>query len=215
MTEESYLDLERLLADALRPIEPPDDLVTRVESTLTAITEQAAAELSSWAEELSEGELDALRDPRNWVRPAAAAAAGTLAGGALLVVGHAPPPPAGGPPGGRGGRTQAADPGQGITPPPPPLRLRSRSTGHPSRRCGGLGPVTAAGHSLLPRLRRCSTWFGAGSRVPAATPGESERQVEEVVGRAHREDAQRSSPRRRRSDPQTASTRYSPPRASA
>jgi hypothetical protein len=87
MTEESHLDLERLLADALRPIEPPDDLATRVETTLTAITEQAAAELSSWAEELSEGELDALRDPRNWVRPVAAAAAGTVAGGALLVVG--------------------------------------------------------------------------------------------------------------------------------
>jgi len=87
MTEEQRLDLERLLADALRPIEPPDDLATRVESTLTAITEQAAAELSSWAEELSEAELDALRDPRNWVRPAAAVAAGTVAGGALVVVG--------------------------------------------------------------------------------------------------------------------------------
>jgi hypothetical protein len=87
MSEESRLDLEQLLADALRPIEPPDDLATRVESTLTAITEQAAAELSSWAEELSEGELEALRDPRNWVRPVAAAAAGTLAGGALVVVG--------------------------------------------------------------------------------------------------------------------------------
>ena len=86
MTEESRLDLEQLLADALRPIEPPDDLATRVESTLTAITEQAAAELSSWAEELSESELEALRDPRNWVRPVAAAAAGTLAGGALVVV---------------------------------------------------------------------------------------------------------------------------------
>ncbi len=87
MTEPEHLDLERLLADALRPIEPPDDLATRVESTLTAITEQAAAQLSSWAEELSESELEALGDPRNWVRPAAAAAAGTLAGGALLVVG--------------------------------------------------------------------------------------------------------------------------------
>ena len=82
-----HLDLEELLSDALRPIEPPEDLVTRVESTLTAITEQAAAELSSWAEELSESELEALRDPRNWVRPAAAVAAGTLAGGALVVVG--------------------------------------------------------------------------------------------------------------------------------
>ena len=87
MTEEPGSDLERLLADALRPIEPPDDLATRVESTLTAITEQAAAQLSSWAEELSEGELDALRDPRNWVRPVAAVAAGTVAGGALVVVG--------------------------------------------------------------------------------------------------------------------------------
>jgi hypothetical protein len=87
MTEEQRLDLERLLADALRPIEPPDDLATRVESTLTVITEQAAAELSSWAEELSEAELDALRDPRNWVRPVAAVAAGTVAGGALVVVG--------------------------------------------------------------------------------------------------------------------------------
>jgi hypothetical protein len=87
MTEERSLDLEELLADALRPIEPPEDLATRVETTLTAITEQAAAELSSWAEELSEGELDALRDPRNWVRPVAAVAAGTLAGGALVIVG--------------------------------------------------------------------------------------------------------------------------------
>jgi hypothetical protein len=87
MTEEARLDLEQLLTDALRPIEPPDDLASRVESTLTAITEQAAAELSSWAEELSEGELDALRDPRNWVRPVAAVAAGTVAGGALVVVG--------------------------------------------------------------------------------------------------------------------------------
>jgi hypothetical protein len=87
MGEESHLKLEELLADALRPIEPPDDLATRVESTLTVIAEQAAAELSSWAEEFSEGELDALRDPRNWVRPVAAVAAGTLAGGALVVVG--------------------------------------------------------------------------------------------------------------------------------
>jgi hypothetical protein len=80
-------DLERLLSDALRPIEPPEDLATRLEGTLAAITEQAAAQLESWAEELSEGELQALRDPRNWVRPMAAAAAGTLAGGALLIVG--------------------------------------------------------------------------------------------------------------------------------
>jgi hypothetical protein len=86
VNEAGSLRLEELLSDALRPIEPPDDLASRVESTLTAITEQAAAELSSWAEELSEGERQALRDPRNWVRPVAAAAAGTLAGGALVIV---------------------------------------------------------------------------------------------------------------------------------
>jgi hypothetical protein len=87
MSEESQARLEALLSDALRPIEPPEDLVSRVENTLSAITEQAAAELSSWAEELSDSELESLRDPRNWVRPVAAVAAGTIAGGALVVVG--------------------------------------------------------------------------------------------------------------------------------
>lgn len=81
------LDLEALLADALRPIEPPEDLAGRVESTLGSITRQAAAELSSWADELSEGELEALRDPRNWVRPVAAVAVGGAAAGALVIVG--------------------------------------------------------------------------------------------------------------------------------
>jgi len=80
-------DLERLLSDALRPIDPPEDLASRVEATLSSIAAQAAAELSSWADELSEGELEALRDPRNWVRPVAAAAAGGAAAGALVLVG--------------------------------------------------------------------------------------------------------------------------------
>lgn len=79
--------LEALLADALRPIDPPDDLATRVESTLSGIAEHAAAELSSWADELSEGELEALRDPRNWVRPMTAVAVGSAAAGALVLVG--------------------------------------------------------------------------------------------------------------------------------
>ena len=87
MTNEERPRLEELLSDALRPLEPPDDLATRVESTLASITQQAAAELSSWAEELSESELESLRDPRNWVRPVVAVAAGTVAGGALVVVG--------------------------------------------------------------------------------------------------------------------------------
>jgi hypothetical protein len=80
------LDFERLLSDALRPVDPPETLATRVESTLSSIAEQAAAELSSWADELSEGELQALRDPRNWVRPVAAVAVGGAAAAALVVV---------------------------------------------------------------------------------------------------------------------------------
>jgi hypothetical protein len=79
-------DIEALLKTALRPIEPPESLPGRVEETLSAVTEAAAEELSAWAEELSESELAALRDPRNWLRPAAAAAAGGVAGGALLLI---------------------------------------------------------------------------------------------------------------------------------
>jgi hypothetical protein len=87
MTEpEKKLDLELLLADALRPIEPPERLSGRVETTLTAITEQAAADLQSWADELSESELQSLRDPRNWVRPVAAVAVGGAAAAGLAVV---------------------------------------------------------------------------------------------------------------------------------
>jgi hypothetical protein len=80
------LDLEALLADALRPIDPPESLTERVSATLTSITEQAVAELESWAEELSDTELASLRDPRNWVRPVIAVAAGTAAGGALVLL---------------------------------------------------------------------------------------------------------------------------------
>ena len=88
MTEgATNLRLEQLLADALQPIEPPEDLAGRVEATLSGIAEQAAAELASWADELSEGELEALRDPRNWVRPVAAVAVGGAAAGALVLVG--------------------------------------------------------------------------------------------------------------------------------
>ena len=84
--EQGMSDVENLLRSALRPIEPPESLPGRVEETLSAVTEAAAEELSAWAEELSDSELAALRDPRNWVRPAAAAAAGTVAGGALLLI---------------------------------------------------------------------------------------------------------------------------------
>jgi len=86
MSEAGRMDLEALLADALRPIEPPEDVAGRVESMLSAITEEAAAALGSWAEELSDSELDSLRDPRNWVRPVAAVAIGGVAAGALVLV---------------------------------------------------------------------------------------------------------------------------------
>jgi hypothetical protein len=78
-------EFETLLADALRPIEPPEDLAGRVEDTLSVVTEAAASELSEWAEELSSSELAALRDPRNWVRPGVAVAAGGVAGTALVL----------------------------------------------------------------------------------------------------------------------------------
>ena len=52
-----------LLREALAPVEPPEDLVERLESTLMSITEMAVDELETW-------ELSAMRDPRNWGRPA-------------------------------------------------------------------------------------------------------------------------------------------------
>jgi hypothetical protein len=81
----STWDVERLLGDALRPIEPPERLSGRFEDTLAAFAQAAAEELSDWAEELSESELRALRDPRNWVRPVVALGAGGLATGALVA----------------------------------------------------------------------------------------------------------------------------------
>ncbi len=84
-SRQSPEDVENLLRTALRPIEPPEKLSGRVEETLSAVTEAAASELSAWADELSDSELAALRDPRNWVRPAVAAAAGGVAGGALVL----------------------------------------------------------------------------------------------------------------------------------
>jgi hypothetical protein len=72
-------DFEALLREALSPVEPPADLVQRLELTLVNLTELAQEELDSW-------ELRAMRDPRNWVRPAAAAVVGVTAGTALVVL---------------------------------------------------------------------------------------------------------------------------------
>src|SRR5204863_7905041 len=86
MAAEPSRDVESLLRSALRPIETPEKHSGRVEETLSAVTEAAAEELSAWAEELSDSELRSLRDPRNWVRPAAAIAAGSVAAGGLVIV---------------------------------------------------------------------------------------------------------------------------------
>jgi hypothetical protein len=72
-------EFELLLRRALSPVEPPEDLSQRLESTLQSLTDLAVEELDSW-------ELGAMRDPRNWARPAAAAAIGTTAGAALVVL---------------------------------------------------------------------------------------------------------------------------------
>ena len=71
--------LERLLRSALVPVDPPEALSDRLERTLSGLTEAAA-------EELADLDPAAMRDPRNWARPAAASVVGTMAGGALVLV---------------------------------------------------------------------------------------------------------------------------------
>jgi hypothetical protein len=72
-------DFEELLREALTPVDPPADLAQRLELTLVNLTELAQDELESW-------ELSAMRDPRNWVRPAAAAVVGAGAGTTLVLL---------------------------------------------------------------------------------------------------------------------------------
>jgi hypothetical protein len=72
-------DFEALLREALSPVDPPADLAQRLELTLINLTELAQDELETW-------ELSAMRDPRNWVRPAAAAVVGASAGTALVLL---------------------------------------------------------------------------------------------------------------------------------
>ena len=76
---EAATGFEGLLREALAPVEPPADLVERLEGALTSITEMAADELEAW-------ELSAMRDPRNWARPAAAVVLGGGAGVALVLL---------------------------------------------------------------------------------------------------------------------------------
>ena len=72
-------DFEALLREALSPVEPPADLAARMETALVNLTELAQEELETW-------ELKTMRDPRNWVRPAAAVVIGAGAGSALVAL---------------------------------------------------------------------------------------------------------------------------------
>jgi len=80
-------DIEAMLRNALQPVEPPEQMVEKLEQRLSLVADQANQDLASWREELTESELRSLRDPRNWVRPAAAGAASVAAGAALVVLG--------------------------------------------------------------------------------------------------------------------------------
>ncbi len=72
-------DFEALLREALSPVDPPADLTARLEHALVNLTELAQDELETW-------ELSTMKDPRNWVRPAAAVLIGAGAGTALVVL---------------------------------------------------------------------------------------------------------------------------------
>lgn len=74
-----FSDVEALLRSALVPVEPSERLTDRLERSLSDITDMAADELADW-------ELSAMRDPRNWGRPAAAVVVGGAAAGALVLV---------------------------------------------------------------------------------------------------------------------------------
>jgi hypothetical protein len=81
MTDHAAPDnFEDIIRRALAPVDPPEDLPARLETTLRSLTELAADELEGW-------ELSSMRDPRNWVRPVAAIAVGAAAGAGLVVLG--------------------------------------------------------------------------------------------------------------------------------
>lgn len=74
-----FTDVEALLRSALVPVEPSEGMTDRLERSLSEIADMAADELADW-------ELGAMRDPRNWGRPAAAVVVGGAAAGALVLV---------------------------------------------------------------------------------------------------------------------------------
>lgn len=72
-------EVERLLRSALVPIDPPASLSERLDERLSEVTALAF-------DELAELDIEAMRDPRNWARPAAALVIGGAAAGALVLV---------------------------------------------------------------------------------------------------------------------------------
>jgi hypothetical protein len=75
-----FESVESILERAFAPVEPPEHLYVQFEARLEQISANAIDEIADW-------ELAAMRDPRNWARPAVAVAAGAGAAGALLVLG--------------------------------------------------------------------------------------------------------------------------------
>ena len=75
-------EILRLLETAFAPVEPPVGLIDDLESRLASVSAAAIETL----EELADWEMEAIRDPRNWLRPAVALTAGTAAGAALVVL---------------------------------------------------------------------------------------------------------------------------------
>ena len=76
---EARFDIEQLLKSALTPVEPSATLSERLDTRLTELTHAAFDELADW-------ELETMRDPRNWARPAAAVLIGGTAAAALVLV---------------------------------------------------------------------------------------------------------------------------------
>jgi hypothetical protein len=76
------VNVEALLKEAMPPVDPPrspEALLDELQMRLVDWTDAAQSELEGW-------ELSAMRDPRNWVRPAAAVLVTAGAGSALVAL---------------------------------------------------------------------------------------------------------------------------------
>ncbi|MBA2643968.1 MAG: hypothetical protein H0U80_00820 [Solirubrobacterales bacterium] len=71
--------IEARLAQALAPVDPPQELAQQLETAFGSLVEAAAEELEGW-------ELSAMGDPRNWARPAGAVVVGSAAAAGLVLV---------------------------------------------------------------------------------------------------------------------------------